>query len=111
MVGELKGLGMVVSATTVQKILREEDLGPAVQRNGPSWREFLRGQAKPVVAVDFFRVDTVWLQRLYVLFFIEAGSRRVHCAGARPTPTPNGSHNRRGRWRGRSPNGRNRFVF
>jgi hypothetical protein len=31
--------------------------------------------------VVFFTVDTVWLQRLYVLFFIELGSRRVHLAG------------------------------
>ena len=41
-VGELKGLGLVVSATTVKKILREEQLGPAGKRmTGPSWREFL----------------------------------------------------------------------
>jgi transposase InsO family protein len=80
-VGELKGLGIVVSATTVRKILREEQLGPAGTRKGPSWREFLRAQAKSGIAVDFFAVDTVWLQRLYVLFFIEVASRRVHLAG------------------------------
>jgi putative transposase len=85
-VGELKGLGIVVSATTVKKILREEQLGPAGTRKGPSWREFLRAQAKSVIAVDFFTVDTVWLQRLYVLFFIEVGSRRVHLAGCTPHP-------------------------
>jgi hypothetical protein len=77
-VGELKCVGVVVSATTVKKILREEQLGPAGKRRGPSWREFLRAQAASVIAVDFFTVDTVWLQRLYVLFFIEIGSRRVH---------------------------------
>jgi putative transposase len=38
-VGELKGLDVVVSATT-KKILRAEGLGPTVRR-GPSWREFL----------------------------------------------------------------------
>ena len=85
-VGELKGLGIVVSATTVRKILREEELGPAGRRKGPSWREFLRAQAKSVVAVDFFTVDTVWLQRLYVLFFIEVGSRRVYLAGCTAHP-------------------------
>ena len=84
-VGELKGLGVVVSATTVKKILRAEQLGPTVRR-GPSWREFLRAQAKSMIAVDFFTVDTVWLQRLYVLFFIEIGSRRVHLAGCTAHP-------------------------
>ena len=34
-VGELKGLGIVVSATTVKKILRETQLGPAGKRKGP----------------------------------------------------------------------------
>src|SRR5262245_33991199 len=69
-VGELSGLGVVVSASTVKRVLREERVGPAGKRAGPSWREFLRAQAKSVIAVDFFTVDTVWLQRLYVLFFI-----------------------------------------
>jgi transposase InsO family protein len=85
-VGELKGLGIIVSATTVKKILREEQLGPAGKGKGPSWREFLRAQAKSVIAVDFFTVDTVWLQRLYVLFFIEVASRRVHLAGCTAHP-------------------------
>ena len=84
-VGELKGLHVVVSATTVKKILRAEGLGPTV-RGGPSLREFLRTQANTVIAVDFFTVDTVWLQRLYVLFFIELGSRRVHLTGCTAHP-------------------------
>jgi putative transposase len=33
-----------------------------------------------VIAVDFFTVDRVWLQRLYVLFFLEIASRRVQLA-------------------------------
>ena len=40
-----------------------------------------------MLAVDFFTVETIWLQRLYVLFFIELGSRRVHVAGCTPNPT------------------------
>jgi putative transposase len=85
-VGELKGLGVVVSATTVRKVLRKAGLGPAGKRPGPSRREFLRAQAKSVVAVDLFTVDTMWFQRLYVLFFIEIASRRVHVAGCTPHP-------------------------
>jgi len=79
--GELGGLGITVSATTVRKLLREAGLGPAGERAGLSWREFLRAQAHSMLAVDFFTVETVWLKRLYVLFFIELGSRRVHLAG------------------------------
>jgi putative transposase len=40
-----------------------------------------------MLAVDFFTVETAWLQRLYVLFFIELGSRRVHFAGCTPNPS------------------------
>src|SRR6266705_2079426 len=39
-----------------------------------------------MLAVDFFTVETIWLQRLYVLFFIELGSRRVHLAGCTQNP-------------------------
>jgi transposase InsO family protein len=85
-VGELKGLGRAVAATTVKKILREHALGPAGTRRGPSWREFLRAQANGMLAVDFFSVDTVWLQRLYVLFFIEVETRRAHLAGCTAHP-------------------------
>jgi hypothetical protein len=36
---------------------------------------------------DFFTVDTVILRRLYILFFVEHGSRKVHVAGATTSPT------------------------
>jgi len=85
-VGELKGLGVSISATTVKKILREEQLGPVGRRRGPTWSGFLRTQATSVMAVDFFTVDTIWLQRLYVLFFIEIATRRVHLAGCTAHP-------------------------
>jgi transposase InsO family protein len=85
--GEINGLGLIVSATTVRKILREVGLGPGGSRGGLSWRAFLRQQARSMLAVDFFTVETISLQRLYVLFFIELGSRRVYLAGCTPNPS------------------------
>jgi putative transposase len=85
--GELSGLGLTVSATSVRKLLRQAGLGPAGERSGLSWREFLRAQAHTMLAVDFFTVETVSLRRLYVLFFIELGSRRVHLAGCTANPS------------------------
>ena len=38
------------------------------------------------MACDFFTVETVFLQTLYVLFFIEVGSRRIHIEGVTATP-------------------------
>jgi putative transposase len=85
--GEINGLGLTVSATTVRKFLREAGIGPAGSRGGLSWRAFLCQQAQSMLAVDFFTVATISLQRLYVLFFIELGSRRVHLAGCTANPT------------------------
>jgi putative transposase len=85
--GEINGLGLAVSATTVRNILSRVGLGPAGQRPGLSWRMFLRQQAHTMLAVDFFTVETISLRRLYVLFFIELGSRRVHLAGCTANPT------------------------
>jgi transposase InsO family protein len=86
-VGELRGLGVAVSATTVRQLLKNAGLGPASERAGLSWRDFLRAQAHSMLAVDFFTVETARLQRVYVLFFIELGSRRVHLAGCTTNPT------------------------
>ena len=84
--GELRKLGIRVGATTVRAILRRAGLGPAPRRSGPSWSEFLRAQADGIWATDFFTVETAWLRTLYVLFFIELGSRRVHLAGVTSSP-------------------------
>jgi len=86
-VGEINGLGVNVSATTVRKILSQAGLGPAGKRPGLSWRTFLRQQAHSMLAVGFFTVETISLRRLYVLFFIELGTRRVHFAGCTANPT------------------------
>jgi putative transposase len=86
-VGECRGLGVRVSATSVRRILRRHGLGPAPRRGGPTWIQFLRTQATGLLAVDFFTVETVGLTRLYVLFVVEVHKRLVHVAGITAHPT------------------------
>ena len=76
--GELTKLGIAVAPSTVWEILRTAGIDPAPRRSGPSWRQFLHAQAAGILAVDFLHVDTVLLNRLYVLVFIEHGTRRMH---------------------------------
>jgi putative transposase len=85
--GELLKLGFSVSASTLRRLLAKAGLEPAPRRSRLSWRAFLRQQAASMLACDFFTVETVALRRLYVLFFLEVGSRRVHLAGCTANPT------------------------
>ena len=84
--GELRTLGIRLGASTIRRILRHAGLGPAPRRTGPTWSEFLRAQGRGVLACDFFTVETVFLKTLYVLFFIELSTRRVHVVGATTRP-------------------------
>jgi putative transposase len=75
--GELRKLGLAVSASSVRNILIKAGLPPAPRRDAQSWRSFLLSHGEPILACDFFTVDTVWLRRLYVLAFISISSHRV----------------------------------
>ena len=85
--GELVGLDIRLAPSSVWAILKRHGIEPSPRRSGPRWSEFLRTQASALLACDFFTVDTVLLRRLYVLFFIEHGSRKVHVAGVTTNPT------------------------
>ena len=87
--GELLHLGHRVAASTIAKVLKTHGIKPAPRprRTSATWRQFLRQQAAGIVACDFFSVDTISLRRLYVLFFIHHGSRRVFLAGITTNPT------------------------
>jgi putative transposase len=82
-VGELRGLGISISATSVRTILIRHGLPPAPQRDELSWRNFLRRQAATTLACDFFTVETAWLKRIYVLF-----SSHCRAAGWSLSPAP-----------------------
>jgi putative transposase len=85
--GELTKLGVTVAASTIYEILRAAGIDPAPRRDGPTWRQFLHAQAAGILAADYLHVDTVALTRLYVLVFIEHGTRRMHVGGVTAHPT------------------------
>jgi hypothetical protein len=64
--GELTGLRFDAAPSKVWQILKDAGLDPTPRRAGQAWRVFLAGQAKTILAADFFHVDTVFLRRLYV---------------------------------------------
>jgi hypothetical protein len=90
--GELVGLGYQVAVSTVWKILHQAGVGPAPRRAGPTWQQFLSTQGHAMLACDFFTVDTVFLKRIYVLFFLEPGEQTrcgfCYANATRSSPLP-----------------------
>jgi hypothetical protein len=86
-VGELQQLRVSASATSVRKVLLAANLQPAPERQAPSWRQFLRQQAASALACDFFTIDTVFLRRFYVLFFLSLERRRIEHVAVTSNPS------------------------
>jgi putative transposase len=84
--GELRKLGIKRDPTTVKHILERHGIPPALRRGRTSWRTFLNHYKQQMLACDFLTVETLGLQTLYILFFIELGTRRVHLAGCTAHP-------------------------
>ena len=87
--GELLKLGHDIGRSTIRDVLKREQVPPAPHRakQGSSWRTFLTHYKEQMLACDFFTIETAWLRTIYVLFFLELGTRRVHLAGCTAHPT------------------------
>ena len=72
-VGELRALGLEVSARTVRRCRRQALRPPPSQ----SWRTFLRNHAPRIWVLDLFTVQTATPRTLYVIVFIGHGRRRI----------------------------------
>jgi putative transposase len=86
--GELRKIGLDVSATTIRTVLQRHNVPPAPERSrqGSSWHTFLGHYKEQFLACDFFTIETLTLQTLYALFSIEHSTRRVYFAGCTAHP-------------------------
>lgn len=85
--GELKKLGFVASLTTVRNVLNHNGILPAPVRYGSlGWKTMMNHYKEQLLACDFLTVETIFLRTIYVLIFIELGTRRVHLAGVTTHP-------------------------
>ena len=85
--GELVKLGIAVAPSTVWEILHAAGTDPAPRRSGSPGGSSCTPRPPGILAVDFLHVDTVLWKRLYVLVFIEHGTRRMHLGGVTANPT------------------------
>lgn len=87
--GEVLKLGQTTGRSTVRDVLKRHQVPPVHHRvrHGTTWRAFLGHYRYQMLACDFFTVETLFLRTVYVLFFIELATRRVHIVGCTEHPT------------------------
>ena len=84
--GELLKIGSRLSVSSVRNTLKRHGVTPVSQRSTGSWRTFLGHYKDQILASDFFTVETIWLKTIYVLFFIELGTRKIYVSGCTTNP-------------------------
>ena len=85
--GELLKLGYEASRTAIRYVLKRHSIVPAPVRSGSiGWRRLLKHYKEQILACDFFTVETIRLKTLYVFFFVELATRRIHLAGITANP-------------------------
>jgi hypothetical protein len=72
-VGELRKLGLRVSATSVRAVLKRREIPPAPRRSGPSRRTFRRAR---VVVLDARKLTLMDTSGVYVILNAACGARR-----------------------------------
>src|SRR5262249_47090072 len=93
--GELRKLGFEVSASTIRRSCVSTASRPRHVAPCSPGAAALLLHASTIVATDFFSVDTVFLKRLDVPFFIPLESRRILFAACTEVRTRVGSRSRR----------------
>jgi putative transposase len=77
-------------------IIKRAGIDPAPGRDGRPLATIPDRTGTRLLATDFFCVDTLLCQRLYVLFFVEHATCRVHLLESPQTPAEPGLLSRRG---------------
>jgi putative transposase len=77
-----------ISCSLIRTVFLRHGIPPTPERSrqGSSWRTFLNHYKEQFLACDFLTVETLTLQTVYVLFFIEHVTRRVDLAGCTAHP-------------------------
>jgi putative transposase len=75
-----------VAPSTVWEILTNAGIPPAPRRAGPTWAQFLHGQAQAILGTDFFTVDLLDATTAYLPAVIEHATRRIRILGVTAHP-------------------------